>query len=139
MSLRVVQIDGEPWFVAQDACRTLELAIDKKSGNVCFSPKRFTTINEDEVRKHPLSVNLNDDEVTTDLSSSVRGMQPAHVTSRWLRLIFLTLRNLIAAPQSAQSSTLGSQKWKCASDFNRCHQSVKSSTLGSQMSLAGNI
>ncbi len=56
----MVQIDGEPWFVAQDVCRTLDLAIDRKSGNVCFTPKRFTTINEDEVRLHLVQVNLKD-------------------------------------------------------------------------------
>ncbi len=72
----MVQIDGEPWFVAQDACKALNLAVDKKSGNVLFSPKRFTTINKDEVRLHLVQVNLKDDEVTTDLSSGVRGMQP---------------------------------------------------------------
>lgn len=60
MALRVVLIDGDPWFVAQDVCRTLDLAIDKKTGNVCFTPSRYPSLGSDEVALHLVPVNLKD-------------------------------------------------------------------------------
>lgn len=62
-TIRVVDIDGDPWFLAQDVCRAIGVAVDKRSGNVVFAPSRFTTLDSDEVRLHPMQVNLADGRV----------------------------------------------------------------------------
>lgn len=51
MSLRVVQIDGEPWFVAIDACRALGAYV-KTSGAV-NTAMALRHLNDDEIRDLP--------------------------------------------------------------------------------------
>ncbi len=48
LSLRVVQIDGEPWFVAIDACRALGSYV-KSCGGV-NTTMALRNLNEDEIR-----------------------------------------------------------------------------------------
>lgn len=59
----MVSLDGAPWFVAGDVCRAIGLCLDARTGSPLFQPSRFSTLHDDEVRLHPMQVNLRDGRV----------------------------------------------------------------------------